>query len=100
MLLFGLIATINFKTIIKLLEHFGQALQMFFQPEWIRNRTPESEHFYRRTLTPQYRAKKRLVYYLWISVLLTMLIIPFLAYVFAASLFTTFVSFMILDEME
>ena len=97
---FGLIATINFKAIIRYLEQIGLALQMLFQPNWVRHRNPDSEHFYRRTLTPQHRAKKRLIYYIWVSVLLTMLIIPSLAYAFAASLFTTFVSFMILDETD
>ena len=46
-----------------------------------------------------YGAKKKLVYYAWCITLSTMIILPVPAYLVGAALFTTFVSFMILDEM-
>ena len=49
--------------------------------------------------SPTHRAKKKLVYYAWCITLVSMLILPFAAYVVAATFFTTFISFMIMDEM-
>ncbi len=63
-----------------------------------KNRTPDPCHHYQRAYTTRYRAKKRVVYYFWVTSLLCMLIVPTVGFVTTAGLFTTFISFSYLDE--
>lgn len=72
----------------------------WWTPDIRKDKSPDPKHSYRRTFTPKYIKKKKYLYYVWCSVLVSMLIIPSLAYAFASALFTTFISFMILDEMD
>ena len=48
---------------------------------------------------PSYRVKRRLVCYAWCLALFSIVMIPTPAFAVPAFFFTTFVSFMILDEM-
>ncbi len=72
--------------------------QLTWQPAWLLSEIPSKRHFHRRRLTEVYRKKQRLVRSLWFSALMIMLALPALPLVVAISLFTTFVSFSILDE--
>ncbi len=55
-------------------------------------------HFYRRRRTRAYLAKRNLVKGFWLLAGLVMLIQPIPAVVLAITMFTTFLSFMYLDE--
>lgn len=72
--------------------------QLTWQPPWLLSEIPSRSHFHRRRLTRVYRKKQRLVRALWFGALLVMLALPILPLVVAISLFTTFISFSILDE--
>jgi len=69
-------------------------------PDWMQNRQPEKEHFYRRKFTASYRAKKQRVAYLWIGSGLLMLLIPLPSFIITTSLLATFISFSLLDETQ
>lgn len=62
------------------------------------NQLPDPEHFSRRRLTRQYKAKKALVRNVWIAAGALMLINPVLPVALIIALPTTLLSFMILDE--
>ena len=70
----------------------------FLLPEWMSNRQPDSQHFFRRKFTSQYRARLRRVYWLWLASSCLMLVLPVPAIVIPLALFTTFISFSLLDE--
>ncbi|WP_299182916.1 hypothetical protein [uncultured Neptuniibacter sp.] len=67
-------------------------------PCWMRNRTPDETHFYRRLFTAKHRAKRSKAKLLWISVLTVMLFFPYPPVVFTLFLFTTFLTFSLMDE--
>ena len=67
-------------------------------PEWMGSRQPDSRHFFRRKFTSAYRARLRWVRRLWIASGLLMLILPIPPVVITLGLFTTFLSFSLLDE--
>ncbi|GGK61412.1 hypothetical protein [Amphritea balenae] len=67
-------------------------------PDWMQNREPDRAHFYRRKFTGAYRARKQLVTLLWCGSGLLMLLIPVPAFIITTALFTTFISFSLLDE--
>ncbi|RDE24895.1 hypothetical protein DV711_04745 [Motiliproteus coralliicola] len=50
------------------------------------------------TKTPRYRAKKKIVRALWIACGILMLLFPLAHFIITLGLFTTFLSFTILDE--
>ncbi|WP_421862417.1 hypothetical protein [Motiliproteus sp.] len=50
------------------------------------------------TKTPRYRAKKKIVRALWIACGILMLVFPITHFIITLGLFTTFLSFTILDE--
>lgn len=67
-------------------------------PPGLRNGPPDPRHFHRRRLTRRYRAKQRIVKNVWIVAGCIMLCLPSLALILAGALFTTILSFLILDE--
>lgn len=69
-------------------------------PVWTQNQTPDKTHFYRRVFTKSYKKRKNQVKNLWILSTFAMLIFPSLAFISASCLFTTFLSFSILDESQ
>lgn len=73
-------------------------LLTLLKPAWMQRKDPDEEHFYRRTFTKRYQAKLRLVKNLWIVSGLLMLAFPLLPFIASLGLFTTFISFSILDE--
>ena len=79
---------------------FELLLSTNFKPIWLDHHHPQHDHFHRRRFTRKYQQKQRIVRSLWFSVLLVMLAFPILWFVIAAAMFTTFVSFTILDETE
>ena len=64
------------------------------------DRTPDPNHPLKRCYTAEYIARKKVVYYFWLTSLLCMLMMPSLGFVASAGLFTTFISFSYLDEKE
>jgi hypothetical protein len=64
----------------------------------VKDRTPDPNHPYKRVYTQRYIAKKRIVYYFWLTSLTFMLVVPTIGFVTTAGLFTTFISFSYLDE--
>lgn len=86
-----------------MVEHMWSVMAIIIHwltPDIRKDRSPDANHSYRRTFTPKYIKKKKYLYYVWCTVLVSMLIIPSLAYMLVSALFTTFLSFMILDEMD
>jgi hypothetical protein len=67
-------------------------------PDWVLNSSGDPNHCHGRRFTRAYRKKQEMVKSLWICSGLTMLIVPVMPYVASAALFTTFLSFVILDE--
>jgi len=76
-------------------------LQRCFLPLWRQNvdqNQGDERHFYRRTLCAEYQKKKSTVKNFWIAAGVVVLIQPFLHVVLVVAIFTTFISFMYLDE--
>ena len=71
---------------------------MLLAPAWMRDRTPDETHFYRRFFTAKYRAKRNKAKWLWIGMLALMLCFPYPPLMLAVLLFTTFLTFSLLDE--
>ncbi|WP_296060718.1 hypothetical protein [uncultured Amphritea sp.] len=69
-------------------------------PEWMQVTYPDGSHFFRRKFTAAYKARLRWVYRIWIGSGLLMLAIPAPPVVIGLGLFTTFISFSLLDETE
>lgn len=72
----------------------------WFMPDWALKTYPDPQHSHGRRLTHSYKKKQDIVKNLWIGSGLLMLVIGVLPYLVAATLFTTFISFVILDETE
>ena len=72
-------------------------LQLFL-PAWRQQVKPDRRHSFGRTLTKNYRARKSMVKNFWIASGTLMMLVPVLPLVVGLALFTTFVSFMYLDE--
>ncbi|MFA0812127.1 hypothetical protein [Microbulbifer epialgicus] len=70
----------------------------FFLPQRREFPTIGGNDCHSRRYTYQYRQKKDLVKWLWITVSLVMLCIPLLPLVLGLGFFTAFLSFAILDE--
>jgi hypothetical protein len=70
----------------------------WLMPRWAVNSLPDANHCHRRRFTRAYKRKQEMVRSLWIYSGLVMVVIPVAPYVAAATLFTTFLSFVILDE--
>lgn len=80
----------------------GLALIRFYLqlllPEWMRDNRPDSRHFFRRKFTEAYKARLRWAYRIWLGSALLMLAIPSPPVIIGLGLFTTFLSFSLLDE--
>lgn len=70
----------------------------WFLPSWARCTTADPRHAHGRRLTTAYKKRQGLVKNIWIISGFSMLVIPALPWMAALSLFTTFLSFTILDE--
>ncbi|WP_062263946.1 hypothetical protein [Endozoicomonas arenosclerae] len=73
-------------------------LKIKWQPDWMQDKTPDARHFYRRTFTASYRAKRSIVKNIWIAAGLLMLINPVIHIALLIALPVTLLSFVILDE--
>ncbi len=76
-------------------------LRRCFLPLWRQNTDKnqgDKRHFYRRTLCVEYQKKKSMVKNFWIAAGVVVLIQPLLHVVLVVAMFTTFISFMYLDE--
>ena len=69
-------------------------------PEWMADKTPDPNHFYRRCFTPRYRAKRGIVKNVWIGAAAIVLCNPVPAVMMIVGLGASFLSFMILDETQ
>ncbi len=69
-------------------------LALLLCPGWFNRQQPVADH----TRSPRYQAKKRIVKGIWIASGLMMLAYPLLPFIVTLGLFTTFLSFTILDE--
>lgn len=74
--------------------------QYTWQPVWLMSDTPEDYHFHRRRFTQKYRNKQKIVRSLWFSMSLLVLAFPVMPFAVFVTLFTTFLSFCILDETQ
>jgi hypothetical protein len=77
---------------------FLRFIWKLFMPDWQRNRTPDPRHSDGRRLCRAYRKRREQVKCFWIVAGLIVLVEPVLPFVVFVSLFTTFLSFMYLDE--
>ena len=77
------------------LRLLAQAAAILLQP---RSLDPNRHHPFERLRTSRYRAKKRVVRGLWIACGILMLAYPISHFIITLALFTTFLSFTILDE--
>lgn len=69
-----------------------------FLPVWRQSLAPNARHPFARTLTSDYLARKSIVKNFWIVSGALMVLVPVMPFVVGLALFTTFVSFMYLDE--
>lgn len=67
-------------------------------PNWMQDKHPDEQHFYRRKFTSKHRAKRHKVKSLWIGSGLIALLFPLPAVLVTVFLFTTFLSFSLMDE--
>lgn len=67
-------------------------------PEWALSPDADPTHSHRRRYTAIYKRKQNIVKNIWISAGLVMLALPAIPLVVALALFTTFISFVVLDE--
>lgn len=79
-------------------SHLVNFLFMLLAPAWMRDQTPDKDHFYRRRFTVKHRAKKARIKLLWIVVAIICLIFPYPHIITVLLLLTTFVTFSWLDE--
>ncbi|WP_286238016.1 hypothetical protein [Neptuniibacter halophilus] len=79
-------------------RHLLAFLLMLLAPGWMRDRTPDEKHFYRRFFTRRHRAKRSKAKLLWIAALCLMLFFPYPPLMVALLLFTTFITFSLMDE--
>ena len=68
--------------------------------EWTSSARPDPRHGSRRRLCKSYRQRRQQVKNFWVVAGVLVLIEPTLPFAVFVSLFTTFVSFMYLDEAE
>ena len=80
-----------------ILELLKQCFFSDWQRENKRNQS-DSRHYSRRRLTPLYLRKKKMVKNFWIVAGIVVLFEPLLHVMLVVGAFTTFVSFMYLDE--
>ncbi|MGI1670556.1 MAG: hypothetical protein K6L74_09565 [Neptuniibacter sp.] len=71
---------------------------LLFTPVWMQDHTPDEKHFYRRFFTKKHRAKRSKAKQLWIGMLLLMLLFPSPPLIVSMLLFTTFLTFSLMDE--
>lgn len=79
-------------------RHLLRFILLLLSPTWMRDKTPDEAHFYRRLFTAKHKAKKDKAKLLWIAVLLVILIFPYPPLIVATLLFTTFLTFSLMDE--
>ncbi len=85
--------------IIEVIQFYWKLVhQVVWQPSWLLSEIPDKSHFHRRRFTESYQKKRRFVRGLWFSAVLMMLAFPVAHLVVFIALFTTFISFSILDE--
>ncbi len=75
-----------------------EILLLLYCPKCYERRQPDENHPYRRLFTKKYQAKKQVVKGLWIATGILMIIYPLMPFIVTLGLFTTFLSFSILDE--
>lgn len=73
-------------------------LKDWFTLPWMRNRTPDATHFYRRGFTRAYRMRKHRLKDLWIGSGVLALSFPVPAFMLILVLLSCFISFAVLDE--
>jgi hypothetical protein len=79
-------------------RHLLAFLITLVSPVWMQDRTPDENHFYRRFFTKKHRAKRSKAKLLWIGVLLLILMFPYPPLIVSMLLFTTFLTFSMMDE--
>lgn len=75
-------------------------LERLLLPDWRQHKYPDPSHPWRRSFTPRYQRKKKIVVWLWYACALGILLLSTLAGMVVLLLLTTFLSFSILDETE
>ena len=67
-------------------------------PNWAIYRHPDPNHFFKRRFTTRYKQKQQRVKNVWIIMGCVIVICPVIQFIVPILLFTSFVSFCILDE--
>lgn len=70
----------------------------FFTLPWMKDKTPDAQHFYRRGFTPRYIARKKKIRDLWIGGGVIVLSYPVPAVFTIIGLLCCFITFAFLDE--
>lgn len=85
---------------IKAFVEFYWALyqQLTWEPVRLLATDPDKYHYHKRRFTEKYRRKQKVVRSLWFVMMLMVLAFPSLPFATFVALFTTFLSFCILDE--
>ena len=73
-------------------------IMQLLMPHWHKGVRADSRHAFGRTLTRDYLRRREMVKNFWVVAGLMMVVQPLLPWVVWVSLFTTFMSFMYLDE--
>ncbi|MGH1462700.1 MAG: hypothetical protein ACRBB6_11740 [Neptuniibacter sp.] len=79
-------------------RHLLSFLVHRISPVWMHDHTPDEGHFYRRFFTAKHKAKRGKAKLLWIGGLLFILLFPYPPLIVATLLFTTFLTFSLMDE--
>jgi hypothetical protein len=79
---------------------FFRELKMLLLPLWLIHSAPDHKHFSHRRLTVHYRRRIKLVKAVWLGVAAILLVLPSPAFAVPLCLFSSFLSFSILDEHQ
>lgn len=78
--------------------HLMLFLVSLWAPDWMRDQTPDAEHFHRRRFTNKHRNKRKRVRYIWLSAATLWCLNPSVPMMIFVGLLSTFLSFSLLDE--
>lgn len=73
-------------------------LSDWFTLPWMRDKTPDETHFYRRGFTRRYQRRKNRIKDLWIGCSILALFNPIPAFLAILLIFCSFITFAFLDE--
>lgn len=78
----------------------GVSARDLWQPEWMERDQPDARHFHRRRFTRRYRKRQKVVERVWLVAATLLFFFPSPPLAVGGILFSTFLSFCILDESD